>query len=303
MAPAPRATEPRARDRPYLLVPPAPPTPMQGIPRSRVLAPVITSMCGTGPTISVSGRQNGNPRKFDRPEMRADHAVEVVSVLPRREATTRQGDETMIIEAIAKFACAHRYIAEIPSIGRPEAGDAGDMDRLLLVCERCGHRAEQLPLPRDTSFGRVIAFPSGRPAPDSWQRRPIVTPSPRPFCRRRRDGRGRISHRISPWRRAHTPRRLRHLARSCQRVRRDGESQGWQRFEARITTHRRFRRGLRRPPRDASRREERRLTRISLSTSTRRFRSRLETSHAKLSTLRHTTSGQKSATALMGTQL
>lgn len=66
----------------------------------------------------------------------------------------------MIIEAIARFACAHRYIAQMACIGRPDAGDAGTIDRLLLVCERCGHRAEQLPLPRDTSFGRVIAFPS-----------------------------------------------------------------------------------------------------------------------------------------------
>lgn len=63
----------------------------------------------------------------------------------------------MIIEAIARFACAHRYIAQMVCIAHP---DAGSIDRLLLVCERCGHRAEQLPLPRDTSFGRVIAFPS-----------------------------------------------------------------------------------------------------------------------------------------------
>jgi hypothetical protein len=79
--------------------------------------------------------------------------MEVVSVLPRR--ATKDG--TMIIEAIARFACAHRYVAQMACFARPEAGN---VDRLLLVCERCGHRAEQLPLQRDTSFGRVIAFPS-----------------------------------------------------------------------------------------------------------------------------------------------
>ena len=63
----------------------------------------------------------------------------------------------MIIEAVARFACAHRYIAQLINIGTLVSGESS---RLLLVCERCGHRVEQLPLPRPPSFGRVIAFPS-----------------------------------------------------------------------------------------------------------------------------------------------
>jgi hypothetical protein len=87
----------------------------------------------------------------------------------------------MIIEAIARFACAHRYIAQMASVARPEAGDAGNTDRLLLVCERCGHRAEQLPLPRDTSFGRVIAFPTTSVGPGFVAVAPTRYPEPPPL--------------------------------------------------------------------------------------------------------------------------
>jgi hypothetical protein len=56
----------------------------------------------------------------------------------------------MIIQAARKFACTHRYVVT--------ATDAGN--QWLFVCETCDHRAEELPLTRDTTFGEVLAFPS-----------------------------------------------------------------------------------------------------------------------------------------------
>ena len=56
----------------------------------------------------------------------------------------------MIIQAARRFACTHRFVVT--------ATDAGDL--WLFVCEACEHRAELLPLTRDTTFGEVLAFPS-----------------------------------------------------------------------------------------------------------------------------------------------
>ena len=66
----------------------------------------------------------------------------------------------MIIQAMSRFACQHRYVAQIDAAAATEAGNA---NLVMLVCERCGHRAEQLPLQRESSFGRVLAFPVATP--------------------------------------------------------------------------------------------------------------------------------------------
>ena len=67
----------------------------------------------------------------------------------------------MLIEAKARFVCTHRYVVHVSQLAELAKSEP---DRLLLVCERCGHRAEQLPLPRGNDFGRVIAFPIPAPA-------------------------------------------------------------------------------------------------------------------------------------------
>ena len=66
----------------------------------------------------------------------------------------------MIIQAMARFACQHRYLAQIVT-DAAAAGGHGNL--VLLVCERCGHRADQLPLQRESTFGRVIRFPTATP--------------------------------------------------------------------------------------------------------------------------------------------
>lgn len=44
----------------------------------------------------------------------------------------------MIIQAAERFTCSHEWVAT--------AGATCVNDRWLLVCHRCGHRTEQLPL-------------------------------------------------------------------------------------------------------------------------------------------------------------
>ena len=66
----------------------------------------------------------------------------------------------MIIQAMSRFACEHRYVAQIDT---DAAAGSGHGNLVLLVCERCGHRAEELPLQRESTFGRVIAFPTATP--------------------------------------------------------------------------------------------------------------------------------------------
>jgi hypothetical protein len=56
----------------------------------------------------------------------------------------------MIIQAAARFTCAHRYIATATA----------NADRWLFVCDDCAHRTELLPLKRDAVFGQLLAFPS-----------------------------------------------------------------------------------------------------------------------------------------------
>lgn len=62
----------------------------------------------------------------------------------------RDEGSLMIVRAAGRFGCAHRWVATATDDGA----------QWLLVCEGCGHRTEQLPLTRDTSFGQVLAFPS-----------------------------------------------------------------------------------------------------------------------------------------------
>jgi hypothetical protein len=105
-------------------------------------------------------------------------SVWAARLLPRRIADdefrhrgnlqSHMGMTATIIDAARKFGCAHRFIA------------TQDDGLMVFVCECCGHRAELLPLHRDSARGQVIAF-------RQW------ATAARPSRRRRRVAAGRAS--------------------------------------------------------------------------------------------------------------
>ena len=73
----------------------------------------------------------------------------------------------MIIDAARRFGCAHRFIAT------PDDG------LVVFVCECCEHRAELLPLHRDSVRGQVIPFTRLAAAARPSRRRRRIVPARR----------------------------------------------------------------------------------------------------------------------------
>jgi hypothetical protein len=73
-------------------------------------------------------------------------------LLKWKTASEDVGGFLMVVQAAARFGCAHVYIVT----------SVDDGDSWIFVCDTCGHRTEMLPLPliHGNSFGQLVPFPS-----------------------------------------------------------------------------------------------------------------------------------------------